>query len=243
MTRAMALPPDILKKPPVLEVRGLVHRWQKNAPPLFQVSELTLHAGESLFIHGPSGCGKSTLLSLICGVSGASEGAVCVQGQDWRLMSASRRDAWRGDHIGYIFQQFNLLPYLSPLDNAMLPGQFSRARKQALDGNAGVRQEAENLLKRMGLQGNTLHRASQQLSVGQQQRVAAARALLGAPALVVADEPTSALDEASREAFMQTLLQACTDAGSAVVFVSHDLRLATHFKRSLAWCELMEQGA
>lgn len=239
----MAHPPGILHSPAVLDIRGLVHRFQKNAAPVLQVNELTLHAGESLFIHGPSGCGKSTLLSLICGVHGASEGAVCVRGQDWRLMSASQRDAWRGDHIGYIFQQFNLLPYLSPLDNAMLPGRFSRVRKQALDARAGVRQEAENLLKRMGLADNTLHRASQQLSVGQQQRVAAARALLGSPALVVADEPTSALDEASRDAFMQTLLQACADAGSSVVFVSHDLRLAPHFKRSLAWCELMEQSA
>lgn len=229
--------------PIVLRAQGLVHRWQPASAPLFRLPELSLHAGESLFIHGPSGCGKSTLLSLICGVARASEGQVSVCGQDWGALSASRRDAWRADHIGYIFQQFNLLPYLSPLDNAMLPGRFSASRKQAAGARGGLRDEAARLLGCMGLSGDAWQRPCHQLSVGQQQRVAAARALLGSPPLIVADEPTSALDETSRQAFMQTLLQACDAARSAIVFVSHDLRLASHFQRSVAWANLVQGKA
>lgn len=230
-------------RPLVLHAQQLVHRWQANSAPLFCLRELSLHAGESLFIHGPSGCGKSTLLSLICGVACASEGQVSVCGRDWRTLGASRRDAWRADHIGYIFQQFNLLPYLSPLDNAMLPGRFSTARQQATAAQGGLRQEAAWLLERMGLSTDTWHRPCHQLSVGQQQRVAAARALLGSPPLIVADEPTSALDETSRQDFMQTLLHACDAARSAIIFVSHDLRLASHFQRSVAWANLVQGKA
>ena len=165
----------------------------------------------------------------------AAEGELCVQGQDWRKLSAARRDAWRADHIGCVFQQFNLLPFLNALDNAMLPARFSRLRKQASEARGGVKEEATRLLNRMGLDADALRRPSHLLSVGQQQRVAVARALLGSPALVVADEPTSALDEDHCAAFLQTLKAACADARSALVFVSHDRRLASACDRSLAW--------
>ena len=209
--------------PWVLQIDALAHGWSTNDPPLFQLPSLTLRAGESLFIHGPSGCGKSTLLSLLCGITLARSGQVYVQGTDWRAMPAHRRDAWRADHIGYIFQQFNLLPYL---------------RRQGSANQGGPQAQARTLLARMQLPEATWQAPSAQLSVGQQQRVAAARALIGRPALVVADEPTSALDEATRDAFMDTFLQACDEAQAAVVFVSHDQRLAPHFQRSLAWAEL-----
>jgi putative ABC transport system ATP-binding protein len=227
------------RTPPVLQIDALQHGWATDKPALFTLPSLTLAPGDSLFIHGPSGCGKSTLLSLLCGISQARSGQVCVQGKDWRSLSGHRRDAWRADHIGYIFQQFNLLPYLSPLDNVTLPCAFSARRQQGSAARGGALAEARHLLARMQLPESCWRLPSAQLSVGQQQRVAAARALMGRPSLVVADEPTSALDEATRDAFMDTFLHACQDAQAAVVFVSHDQRLARHFLRSLAWHELV----
>ena len=229
--------------PSVLQIEALEHGWSPAQPSLFKLPRLSLQAGESLFIHGPSGCGKSTLLSLLCGITPARAGQVRVQGTDWQTLSGHRRDAWRADHIGYIFQQFNLLPYLSPLDNVILPCGFSARRHQGSVAEGGPQAEARTLLKHMHLPESAWHAPSAQLSVGQQQRVAAARALIGRPALVVADEPTSALDEATRDAFMRTFLQACQASQAAVVFVSHDQRLAPHFQRSVAWRDLVEAPA
>lgn len=229
--------------PAVVSIDHLVHTWHAKQAPLFRLPALTLQAGESLFIHGPSGCGKSTLLSLLCGVITAQQGRVCVMGRDWQQQAASRRDTWRADHIGYIFQQFNLLPYLTPLDNIMLPCRFSARRRAGAERAGGPQAQAIALLERMQLPPSSWRRPSQQLSVGQQQRVAAARALIGQPSLVVADEPTSALDEASKEAFMTTLMEAGRESACAVVFVSHDTRLASHFQRSQAWADLVEHTA
>jgi putative ABC transport system ATP-binding protein len=224
---------------PVVHIEDLVHAW-RNEQPLFRLPSLTLHTGESLFIHGPSGCGKSTLLSMLCGVLTAKHGAVCVMGQDWQKLPLARRDAWRADHIGYIFQQFNLLPYLNPLENVMLPCRFSFKRRHGSDVFGGPRAQAEALLQRMQLPASSWQRPVHQLSVGQQQRVAAARALMGQPSLVLADEPTSALDETTKNAFLDTFMDASKASGCTVVFVSHDMRLASHFQRSQAWGDLVE---
>ncbi|MES1162446.1 MAG: ATP-binding cassette domain-containing protein, partial [Rhizobacter sp.] len=142
---------------------------------------------------------------------------------------------FRADHVGYIFQQFNLLPYLSVIDNVLLPCRFSALRAQ----RAGVpHRAAESLLARVGLAQALWSRPAAQLSVGQQQRVAAARALIGTPELVIADEPTSALDAPLRDGFMDLLLGECRAAGSTLVFVSHDERLAARFDRRLSLPEI-----
>jgi putative ABC transport system ATP-binding protein len=227
----------------LVHIEQLAHAWAPKGPVVFRIRRLTISAGESVFIHGPSGCGKSTLLSLLCGVLQARSGQIQVMGRDWAAMRPAQRDAWRADHIGYIFQQFNLLPYLSPLDNVLLACRFSERRRSAAERLGGVQAQAQSWLQRMHLPEDCWHRPSLQLSVGQQQRVAAARALMGQPSLLVADEPTSALDEATRDAFMATLMQASQDSGCAVVFVSHDLRLAPHFSRTLAWADLVEVPA
>ncbi len=203
--------------------------WPHQAP-LLQAMSFTLRPGQRLLLRGPSGSGKSTLLSLACGVITAHSGTVQLLGYNWQAMGASRRDGYRADHIGVIFQQFNLLPYLSVWDNVMLPCRFSQRRAQ----RAGPVQDcAAQLLQSLDMPAHLWHRAASELSVGQQQRVAAARALLGRPELVIADEPTSALDEARRDAFMQLLLTQCEAAGSALLFVSHDPRLASHFDEVL----------
>jgi putative ABC transport system ATP-binding protein len=211
-----------------VQVRALRHTWPGASTPTLIIDALDVDAGQTLFLRGPSGSGKSTLLALLAGVlvADGGNGEVRLLDASWRTMSAAQRDRHRADHLGYIFQQFNLLPYLSVIDNVRLPCRFSARRRQRAGSGA-----AERLLERMGMDASLWHRAAGVLSVGQQQRVAAARALIGAPEVVLADEPTSALDEDLRDAFMTLLLERCAEAGSALVFVSHDARLAPRFAR------------
>lgn len=216
--------------PCLLEVRDLRFRWPRARDDLLNIARFEIGHGETVFLRGASGAGKSTLLSLVAGVLLAREGRVALGGQDWRELSAPRRDAWRADHVGYIFQQFNLLPYRSALENALLPLRFSRARAARV---AQPVQTVVEMLSGVGLREQDWQRPAGELSVGQQQRVAAVRALVGSPALVVADEPTSALDEASREQFMALLLEAVRASGAALLFVSHDPRLGVAFDRQV----------
>jgi len=223
----------------MIDATALRFRWPGSREDCLAIDRLHIDAGRSVFLHGPSGSGKSTLLGLLAGVLLPREGRIGLLGRDWASLSGARRDAFRADHVGYIFQQFNLLPYLSVLDNVLLPCRFSALRRQRAEAAAGMaRANAEALLERVGLGAALWARSASQLSVGQQQRVAAARALIGQPELVIADEPTSALDAALRDSFMALLLQQCRDAGSTLVFVSHDERLAAQFDETLALAQI-----
>jgi len=215
----------------VLAAEALRFAWPGMKTPCIDIEALRITAGELVFLHGPSGCGKSTLLSLLAGVLVADEGRVTLLGHDWSQLSGAARDRCRVAHVGYIFQQFNLLPYLSVLDNVLLPCRFSQRREAQAARSGSSREQAEHLLDQMGLDHNLWKRQAMQLSVGQQQRVAAARALIGQPEVVIADEPTSALDEDRREAFLDVLLTACATNQSALVLVSHDQRIAQRFAR------------
>ncbi len=217
-------------KEPLLSIEDLVFRWSKASQETLAISRLQLQAGETAFLYGPSGCGKSTLLSLVGGVLAASRGTVRFLGHNWQQLSSTQRDRLRANHVGFIFQQFNLLPYLSVLDNVLLASRFSERRTLQ---SGQPQQTAQRLLEQVGIRSTDWARRASDLSVGQQQRVAAARALMGRPDLIIADEPTSALDEALRESFMSLLLQTCAEAGSALLFVSHDARLASHFHRQI----------
>jgi len=215
----------------LLQIRNLRFAWPAAAD-CIDIESLDVPAGRTVFLHGPSGCGKSTLLGLMAGVLQAGEGTVSLLGQPWAALPAGRRDARRADHVGVIFQQFNLLPYLTVLENVLLPSRFSALRASRCEPSP--REAAQSLLQRMGLPAPLLQRRADALSVGQQQRVAAARALLGRPELVIADEPTSALDAAVRDHFMTLLLDECRGSGSTLVFVSHDERLAERFDKRLS---------
>lgn len=214
-----------------IRIDDLVFRWRPDAAPAVKLAKLTVDAGKSLFLHGPSGAGKSTLLNLLGGVLLPERGRIEVLGQVLGDLPAARRDAFRADHLGFVFQQFNLLPWLSALDNVLLPCRFSRRRAQRA-GEPGA--AARRLLAALDLDAAAHGAPAGELSVGQQQRVAAARALIGRPEIVIADEPTSALDAARQDAFIDLLLGEAKAAGSTVVFVSHDLRLAAHFDEKLA---------
>ncbi|MBM4299335.1 MAG: ATP-binding cassette domain-containing protein, partial [Deltaproteobacteria bacterium] len=171
--------------------------------PVLDIAALKVGRGERVFLHGPSGCGKTTLLGILAGVLRAGAGSVKILGQDMARLTGAKRDALRGAHIGYIFQMFNLIPYLNVLENIQLPCRVSAERARRLNG-ASLDGEAHALAERLGI-GAIVHDNVVDLSVGQQQRVAAARALLGAPELIIADEPTSSLDEDHRESFLELL--------------------------------------
>jgi len=203
---------------------------------VLRVAELTIAKGEKIFLHGPSGSGKTTLLGILAGVLKAKEGGVKVLGQDLARMSGPARDALRGAHIGYIFQMFNLIPYLNVLENIMLPCRISEARQRRLNGRSREA-EAKILAEQLGI-GRIVGDNVVDLSVGQQQRVAAARALIGAPELIIADEPTSSLDEDHREEFLQLLFNQCRELGSTLIFVSHDRRMMPLFDRAVSLAEI-----
>ena len=215
---------------PAVELRDVVFRWQDGDAFVLELPELVLAAGERLFVHGPSGSGKSTLLNLIGGVVQPARGEVRLLGQPLAALGTAARDAFRAAHTGFIFQQFNLIHYLSVLDNVLLPCRFS-PRRAARAGDET--QEARRLLTALDIAAELWTRPAHRLSVGQQQRVAAARALLGKPEIIIADEPTSALDAGRQAAFLDLLLAEARAAGSSVLFVSHDLALAEHFERTL----------
>lgn len=219
----------------MITLHGIRYAWPGAARDVLAIDSLEIGAGETVFLHGPSGCGKSTLLSLLAGVLLPREGMVTLAGQDWRALGAAARDRHRADHVGYLFQQFNLLPWLPVIDNVLLGCRFSPSRSaRAAQRSGSPLAQARSLLQRIGLPQDAWMRPARELSVGQQQRVAAARALIGAPEVVIADEPTSALDAALRDGFMDVLLGECRASGSTLVFVSHDERLAGRFDRALA---------
>lgn len=223
--------PHLYSAEQVIALEQVLFQWPDSTTPTLEIDQLTVAAREHLFIKGPSGCGKSTLLSLLTGINTATSGQVRMLGQDLAQLRPSQRDRFRADHIGYIFQQFNLLPYLSVLENVILPCQFSAQRKSKVNGSLQAR--AGELLERLHLPHGLLHKSVLELSIGQQQRVAAARALIGEPHLIIADEPTSALDHDNRSAFIDLLLEEVNRAGSTLVFVSHDPTLESCFERSI----------
>ncbi|MBN0988501.1 ABC transporter ATP-binding protein [Amphritea sp. RP18W] len=223
----------------VIELDKVVFGWPEGQPVL-DIPVLNIAAAERVFVKGPSGSGKSTLLNLIAGIHTPLQGRVCVLGQALHSQGSAWRDNFRADHIGLIFQQFNLLPYLSVLENVMLPCRFSVARNaRATERYGSLENAATQLLEHLGIPRDSLHRRGvTRLSIGQQQRVAAARALIGSPELVIADEPTSALDSDSRNAFLELLIRECDLSESTLVFVSHDSSLETHFSQVISLRDL-----
>lgn len=219
----------------IIDIDNLVFRWSAGAPAVLQIDTLSIGSGEQVFIEGPSGSGKSTLLSLLAGVTVAEHGSVRVLGNALEQLGSVQRDHFRANHIGFVFQMFNLIPYLSVIDNVLLPCRFSAQRREsALRRSKTLRDEALRLLGRLDMHtDDLLDRPVTTLSVGQQQRVAAARALMGSPELLIADEPTSALDADRREAFVRLLFDECRDTGSTLIFVSHDRTLEPLFDRTV----------
>jgi len=217
----------------IVEIENMVFAWP-GGPAVLDLESFRITAGERVFMKGPSGSGKSTLLGLIAGVLNAGKGRLDVMGEDMTRLSNAQKDRLRADRLGVIFQIFNLVPYLTVVQNVALPCRFSASRRRAVEAAGGIETEVLRLLDALGMSGeDLLHRKVTGLSVGQQQRVAAARALIGNPALIIADEPTSALDAASRDRFIDLLSQQTQLSGASLLFVSHDGSLAPLFDRAV----------
>jgi putative ABC transport system ATP-binding protein len=230
------------KKNNVLEIdiTELRFSWRDGCEPVLAIERLQIKRGERVFIEGPSGSGKSTLLSLIAGVVIPQQGTVKVHDVHLNALSGASRDRFRADHIGFIYQMFNLIPYLSVIENVTLPCRFSpHKRDRAAGRTSGIEEQALRLLKKLGMEKPAIaNKPVTELSVGQQQRVAAARALIGAPEIIIADEPTSSLDTGHREAFIQLLFKECDREETTLVFASHDIALETLFDRTIRLVEI-----
>ncbi len=208
------------------------------------IDTFTLDRGDRVLLLGPSGGGKSTFLSLIAGIVVPQAGSIDILGTDIAALSGSSRDRFRAEHLGIIFQMFNLLAYGSVVDNVVLPLSFSRRRRERVIARGGAQAEAMRLLGELGIEPELIsdRAKASSLSVGQQQRVAAARALIGAPELIVADEPTSSLDRSRQQAFLDLLFAVVAEAGSTLVMVSHDETLADRFTRVVRLDDIATAG-
>jgi putative ABC transport system ATP-binding protein len=215
-----------------VDIKDLRFSYGTKSPEVISIPELQIPRGEKTFLSGSSGSGKTTLLSLLTGVLTTQAGEIQVLGQNLKSMNEGERDRFRGERIGYIFQSFNLLPFLTVTENISLACQLNPKRAHRLAGKS-ISEEALRLCERLDIH-QFLKRSVRELSVGQQQRVAAARALLGSPELLIADEPTSALDHEHREDFIQLLFEEVKRTGANLLFVSHDKSLASLFDRSLS---------
>jgi len=224
---------------PAIYMRNVVYSYRAGKE-ILRIPRFDVARGERVFVFGRSGSGKTILLGLVAGVLHGQKGEIQVLNEDLRKMSSHRRDAFRGTHIGYIFQLFNLISYLNVIDNITLPCRLIKQRRRRL-GETDLRQAAEKMASQLGVEA-LLYENVTRLSVGQQQRVAAARALLGNPEVIIADEPTSALDFDQRERFLQLLFERCQEAGSTLIFVSHDRSLAPLFDRAISLDDINEVG-
>lgn len=218
----------------VVQLKELVFQYDKNAKPVLDIPQWHLPAGERIFLYGKSGSGKSTLLNLLSGTLVPSQGDIQLFEQPFSALSSRKRDKFRAKHIGVVFQQFNLIPYLSVQDNIEAAAWFAGNKRLTQNREPGLQDKIQHLVTQLQLPEVLLKRSAGQLSVGQQQRVAIARALINDPGLLIVDEPTSALDADARDRFMQLLLACCDEVRSTLIFVSHDQTLSQFFNTSVS---------
>lgn len=226
-------------KADAVRMHGIGYRWSGKGSFALDVNDFALRRGERLLLLGPSGSGKSTLLSLITGIVTPQSGTVRVLGTDLGQLGSAARDRFRVEHFGIVFQMFNLLPYGRVIDNVLLPLSFAPGRSERARLAAGADVEAHRLLTALGLHEELHDMPAATLSVGQQQRVAVARALIGTPEIIVADEPTSALDSDRRRDFLALLFSQVEAAGASLLLVSHDQALSDQFDRVVRLQDIM----
>lgn len=226
----------------LISLKDIEFQYPSLSKPTLKISSLQIDKEERIFLFGPSGSGKTTLLEILSGVLVPQKGSVEVLGKNLVQMSSSQRDHFRAAHLGYVFQSFNLIPYLTVTENIALPLHLSAERRARLPQGHDIQSEIQHLTESLGI-ADLLGRPVTELSIGQQQRVAVARALLGNPELILADEPTSSLDYDHREKFIQLLFKVCQEKRTSVVFVSHDRSLEKLFSRSISLSQVNEVRA
>ena len=204
--------------------------WSRVADFKIYIPKLEIGRGEKVLLLGESGSGKTTLLSLICGFLSPISGDIFLNEQKLNDLKANKKDQFRSDNIGIIFQQFNLLPYANVIDNITLPLYFSKNRDSRVTNH---RETALNLCRSLQLSESTIEMQANKLSVGQQQRVAVARALIGNPSLIIADEPTSSLDASTQKKFLDLMFRQIEEHKSTLLMVSHDSSISNYFDRTI----------
>ncbi len=220
----------------MIELKDAGFRWPGRGAFALTVPEFFVERGETVLLLGESGSGKSTLLSMICGTILADVGTVAVDGVDLKTLSGWSRDRFRAEQIGVVFQQFNLLPFGSVADNILLPLRFAPGRRKRC---AAPKQRAAELCQLLGLPDGITASKAANLSVGQQQRVAVARALIGEPPILIADEPTSSLDELAQSNFLDLMFDQVAAQGSSLLMVSHDPQLGERFDRVVRMTDIV----
>ena len=222
--------------PDAIKLHNLNYTFQGSSLPVLSIPAWQVARNERVFLQGESGSGKSTLLGLLAGLQLPSLGEVEILGARMSALGAGKRDRFRAKHLGVVFQQFNLIPYLSALENVLLAAQFGTSDRR------GARQRAIELLESVNLPSSLHDRKAAALSIGQQQRVAIVRALINEPSLLLVDEPTSALDHNNRDAFLALLFDMLADMDCATVFVSHDPTIGRLFDKHVRLAELNQVG-
>ena len=210
----------------IVKIESLRFQWSKNNNFKIFVPKLEVGRGKKVLFLGESGSGKTTLLSLICGFLEPLSGSISINDKIISDLTSTNKDAYRSDNIGIIFQQFNLLPYANVIDNIVLPLYFSKQRSKKVENKINA---AMNLCDQLRLPESILNQKASNLSVGQQQRVAVARALIGSPSIIVADEPTSSLDTEAQELFLDLMFDQISKNSSTLLMVSHDKSLTNYF--------------
>ncbi len=206
-------------------ITNLMYAYSNQSQPILNIPKFEVHDGERVALVGKSGSGKSTLLHAIAGIITVSQGSLNVSGVELSSLSETKRDAFRAENIGYVFQTFNLLQGLTAFENVLLAMTFT---KKIADAKA----RAKHLLERVGL-GDKLSHKPRELSVGEQQRVAIARAIANAPKILLADEPTANLDEQNTESVLNLLVEVASEENRILILVTHERDVAARLPRSV----------
>lgn len=223
--------------PLVVDIHDLQFQYKGADKPILDIPRWQLQADDRIFLYGKSGSGKSTLLNLLSGTLTPNQGEITLFGEAFSTLSSRKRDKFRAKHIGVVFQQFNLISYLSVEDNIRAAAWFANNTK------AHLADKIRHLVAQLQLPESLLTQRAGQLSVGQQQRVAIARALINDPGLLIVDEPTSALDTDARDRFMQLLLTCCDQSKSTLIFVSHDQTLKQFFTKNVSLTDINQAAS
>ena len=220
----------------IVKIESLRFQWSKSNNFKIFVPKLEVGRGKKVLFLGESGSGKTTLLSLICGFLEPLSGSISINDKIISNLTSTNKDAYRSDNIGIIFQQFNLLPYANVIDNIVLPLYFSKQRSKKVENKTNA---AMTLCDQLRLPESILNQKASNLSVGQQQRVAVARALIGSPSIIVADEPTSSLDTEAQELFLNLMFDQISKNSSTLLMVSHDKSLTNYFDQVIDINEIL----
>tara|TARA_E500000178_G_C16758371_1_gene633604 strand:- start:51 stop:728 length:678 start_codon:yes stop_codon:yes gene_type:complete len=208
----------------IISIKDLNFNYSRDSNFNFIVDDFKLDKSETLFVEGESGSGKTTFLNLLTGLIEFKKGEILILGQALSSLSRVQMDQFRAKHFGMIAQMFNLISYLTGIENILMANAFNKDSKL-------TKEDAIKLCLELDISDEIFNKKAQDLSIGQQQRIAIARALITEPEIIIADEPTSALDQKRKDQFVELLFKQCKQKGCSLLFVSHDTKLKDQFDR------------